>query len=81
MVSQAVDNLLLDQCIFQSELMVTRQRMRVGRIERAGNDSSLSRSLLQNFETALRLQYANRDRVRRQLQAERIIFGGKRPRY
>jgi hypothetical protein len=66
MVSQAaVDYLcLLDDDIFHAELAVTRQRMRIVSIERAGNDASLSRSVLRNFETALHLKYGNRDRAR-----------------
>jgi len=59
--------LRIDAHILQSELMVTRQQARVDRLERTGNESSLSRSLLQNFKIALQLQYAHRDHVLRQL--------------
>jgi len=53
--------------ILQSELAVTRQQVRIDSLERAGNDSSLSRSVLKNFRTALGLQYAYRARAQRQL--------------
>jgi hypothetical protein len=70
MVSQAaVDYLsLLDDDILLSELALTRQRIRIASIERAGNDASLSRSVLRNFETALHLKYGNRDRARLEFQ-------------
>jgi hypothetical protein len=65
MVSQAIDYLSsLDQDILQCELVITKQRMRIASIERAGNDASLSRSVLRNFETSLHLKYGNRDRAR-----------------
>jgi hypothetical protein len=53
--------------ILQSELIVTRQQARVDNLERAGNDSSLSRSVLRNFQACLQLQYAYRNRALRQL--------------
>jgi hypothetical protein len=59
--------LRIDARIFQSELIVTRQRARVDNLERAGHDSSLSRSVLRNFQTCLQLQYAHRNRALRQL--------------
>jgi hypothetical protein len=71
MVSQATDYLcLLDDDIFHAELAVTRQRVRIAGIERAGNDATLSRSVLRNFETALHLKYGNRDRARREFRRE-----------
>lgn len=75
MVSQAIDYLSsLDQDILQSELVITRQRMRISGIERAGNDASLSRSVLRNFETALHLKYGNRDRARHEFRSEVARF-------
>jgi hypothetical protein len=57
----------IDAHILQSELVVTRQQARVDDLERAGNDSSLSRSVLKNFKSSLALQYAYRARALRQL--------------
>jgi hypothetical protein len=57
----------IDADILQSELAVTRQQARVDGLERAGNDSSLSRSVLKNFKSSLALQYAYRARALRQL--------------
>jgi hypothetical protein len=56
----------IDAHILQSELIVTRQQARVDRLERAGNDSSLSRSVLKNFRTSLDLQYTHRAHALRQ---------------
>jgi adenylosuccinate lyase len=57
----------IDARIFQSELIVTAQQARVDSLERTGNDSSLSRSVLRSFQTCLHLQYAHRKRVLHQL--------------
>jgi hypothetical protein len=57
----------IDGRILQSELIVTRQRARVENLERAGKDSSLSKSVLRNFINVLAFQYAHRGRVLRQL--------------
>lgn len=54
----------IDADILQSELIVTRQRARVESLERAGNNSALSRSLLKNFKASLELQYAYRSALR-----------------
>jgi hypothetical protein len=57
----------IDAHILQSELIVTRQQARVDNLDRTGNDSSLSRSVLRNFQNCLQLQYAYRNRALRQL--------------
>jgi hypothetical protein len=55
----------IDADILQSELAITRQQARVDDLKRAGNDGSLSRSLLKNFKFSLELQYAYRASVLR----------------
>jgi hypothetical protein len=68
MSQQDLSNLSrIDAHIFQSELIVTKQQARVQSLERTGNDSSLSRSVLRNFQISLELQYAYRNRALRQL--------------
>jgi hypothetical protein len=57
----------IDADILQSELIVTGQQARVDGLERAGNDGSLSRSLLKNCRTLLELQYTYRARALRHL--------------
>ena len=57
----------IDARILQSELNVTRQQARVDTLERAGNNSPLSRSVLKNFRASLALQYSYRARALRQL--------------
>jgi hypothetical protein len=56
----------IDAHILQSELIITNQQARVDSLERAGNNSALSRSLLKNFKASLELQYAYRARALRQ---------------
>jgi hypothetical protein len=57
----------IDAHILQLELIVTRQQARIENLERAGDDGSLSRSLLKNFKASLELQYAYRARALRWL--------------
>lgn len=59
--------LRIDAHILQFELNVTRQQARVDSLERAGNDSLLSKSVLKNFTISLELQYLHRARALRQL--------------
>jgi hypothetical protein len=51
--------------IIQSEMNVSAQHHRINATERADGDATLSRSVLANFETALRLHYDHRDRILR----------------
>ena len=57
----------IDAHISRSEQAVTKQQARVDGLESAGNDSSLSRSVLKNFKTCLELQYSHRASARREL--------------
>jgi hypothetical protein len=45
----------IDAHILQPELIAASQKARVDNLERAGNDSALSRSLLKNFKASLEL--------------------------
>ena len=56
----------IDAHILQSELNVTRQQALVDRLDRVGDDSLLSRSILKNFKTSLDLQYEHRAHALRQ---------------
>jgi hypothetical protein len=53
--------------IVASERNIAEQRHRVRRTERSGADATLSRSILQNLEDALRLHYEHREIVLRDL--------------
>jgi len=51
--------------IVQSEMNVSAQRHRINVMERVDGDAAFSRSVLANFETALRLHYDHRNRILR----------------
>ena len=53
--------------IVQSEMNVSAQRHRINAMVLANGDAALSRSVLANLETALKLHYDHRDRILREL--------------
>lgn len=57
----------IEYTIIQSEMNVSTQRHRINAMERADGDATFSRSVLVNFEAALRLHYDHRDRVLREM--------------
>jgi hypothetical protein len=65
---ERLDALVMSEChIVQSELNITAQRDRIAQSEKAGRDTTLSRSLLTKFEATLKLRYAYRARALRDL--------------
>jgi hypothetical protein len=55
----------VERQIAQSEMNVSAQRHRIHAREWADGDATFSRSVLENFEIALRLHYDHRDRILR----------------
>ena len=55
----------VERHIIQGEMNVSAQHHRINAMEQANGDAALSRSVLANFETALRLHYDHRDRILR----------------
>jgi len=62
---------MADWHILQSELNVTRQRVRIAASEQAGEETSRSTALLRTFETSLGLHYAYRRIFRASLGRQR----------
>lgn len=56
--------------IVQSELNLTRQRIRVASMEQGGADAVVSRSLLDNIGRALKFRYRYRQTILRAIKAE-----------
>jgi hypothetical protein len=55
----------VERHIIEGEMNVSAQHHRINAMEQANGDAALSRSVLANFETALRLHYDHRDRILR----------------
>jgi hypothetical protein len=58
---------IVERHIVQTEMNITRQRDRVVGLEGSDEDCALSQSLLDNFETALRMHYRHRNTVLREM--------------
>jgi hypothetical protein len=59
---------MIDRHIAASERNIAQQRHHVSLAERSGGVSTLSRSILNNFEQALRLHHEHREMVLRDLE-------------
>jgi hypothetical protein len=60
----------IERHIIQGETNVTTQRCRVDEAESSGKRAALSRTLLANFEAALRMRYQHRDSILREMAGE-----------